>query len=1222
MKYFTLLILTISIISSNTVFGQFGSKYVSQNFLQLEDMSSCDIDGDGDADVVAASWLDNKIAWFENLNGDGNYGRFNIVSTSVSGAFIVLTTDIDNDGDFDIIAASHDSSIYIFKNIDGLGTFDTGQNISTNFSIRNMLLIDINNDGTLDIVYSGYQQGNILNCSWFENTGNGVFNSENIISETGDNPFGIYSSDIDGDNDNDILITSYSNNYIAYYENIDGQGTFSSLQIIVNTNNGGPEFIITSDIDGDNDDDIIYAAYNKIVWLENDGLGNFGSPNLLSTSSSYSSIEGIASADIDNDNDNDIVFFTGNGSTKLCWYENEDGYGDFTYYPHHISENVSTKSCKIVDIDNDNDLDIFITGNNKLRWFENNNGQGTFDIYPNTVDVYNYSAICTSDINSDGYTDIVIASNDPDDERIAWYRNIDGQGNFDIQKLINTDHYINIIRGFDIDNDGDNDFVIMKNDEISWYENLDGLGTFGTKQIIEDNVGFVRDFQLNDIDNDSYIDLIILDNHTVNLYKNNGNNTFTEQTIISNSDYISSIAIDDIDNDGDKDVVVSAYSSNHKIAWFENDNGTFNTQNIISLIDLDPRDVFTADINNDGNIDVLSASTQDAKISWYPNLGQGNFGSQIIISSNFSGAERVDAFDVDTDGDIDIIGFGNGSYSSFFKNIDGQGCFEFANYIPKYDINSDINSDGAFDLVRNRYSESILWYPNYYNFGSKIQGHCFFDINQNGNKDSNEVGINYFQVQAAPDEIASFTDTCGNFKFITELGSYTVNYAETNNWHLTTSYTEYNVNLTVNEPIIDSLFFGFYPDTFITNIRTKLIGSNTRCDDINTLWLEYQNIGPTMPNGVIELVIDTQITFISSSTTPDSIVSNSLFWHFDTLDYFEHKIINLTILMPDFNSIGDIIKNVTNIYTTDSTGQFVFTDTLSEVLECSYDPNDKIVTPRGEGANGIISNTETLEYTVRFQNTGNAEAINIKIRDQIDEDLDIQTVQILASSHNVQVYTQQNNWLVFQFDSIMLPDSSASFLESQGFVKYSIRVSNTALPNAPIYNTANIYFDNNPAVVTNTTLNTVECYITPTAPSIETIDSVLSVTTPYQVQWYVNDTIIFGATDTSYYTTMQGNYTVEVIDNNGCSSFSDAFVILNTDKFEHNFGVNIYPNPTTGIIKVSAENIEQITVFNINGKRLFITNKNSFNLSAYPKGIYIVKVATQNGVVVKKVILE
>ena len=102
--------------------------------------------------------------------------------------------------------------------------------------------------------------------------------------------------------------------------------------------------------------------------------------------------------------------------------------------------------------------------------------------------------------------------------------------------------------------------------------------------------------------------------------------------------------------------VLSASSSDNKIAWYANDgSGNFGTQQVITTAALNVKGIYATDLDGDGDMDVLSASNLDDKIAWYPNDGTGNFGSQLVITTAADGAYDVYATDLDGDGDMDVL---------------------------------------------------------------------------------------------------------------------------------------------------------------------------------------------------------------------------------------------------------------------------------------------------------------------------------------------------------------------------------------------------------------------------------------------------------------------------------------------------------------------------------------------------------------------------------------
>jgi uncharacterized repeat protein (TIGR01451 family) len=144
------------------------------------------------------------------------------------------------------------------------------------------------------------------------------------------------------------------------------------------------------------------------------------------------------------------------------------------------------------------------------------------------------------------------------------------------------------------------------------------------------------------------------------------------------------------------------------------------------------------------------------------------------------------------------------------------------------------------------------------------------------------------------------------------------------------------------------------------------------------------------------------------------------------------------------------------------------------VVRGSYDPNDKSVDPAGEGAEHIIRPSTPMTYTVRFQNTGNADAINVFILDTLDADLDVLSLEILGSSHTMMYSLLPGNILRFDFSNINLPDSNANEPASHGYVMYRINHVNNIADLSQISNTAYIYFDFNAPVVTNTVTNKID----------------------------------------------------------------------------------------------------------------------------------------------------
>jgi len=232
------------------------------------------LDGDSDLDVITNTQDDLTLSWFENLDGQGNFGTQQIVTSTVTNGRSVFAEDIDGDDDMDLVCASYgDSSIVWFENLDGQGTFSAEKIIAppdVTAGVNELICIDLDGDNDLDVL-SAYTQDDRI--SWYENLdGLGTFGSERIITEIAGLPTSIYAVDLDNDDDIDVISAGADSveGVVAWYQNLDGLGTFGP-QEIVEDNSNGTRSVFSEDIDDDGDNDILTSLWweNTINWHEN-----------------------------------------------------------------------------------------------------------------------------------------------------------------------------------------------------------------------------------------------------------------------------------------------------------------------------------------------------------------------------------------------------------------------------------------------------------------------------------------------------------------------------------------------------------------------------------------------------------------------------------------------------------------------------------------------------------------------------------------------------------------------------------------------------------------------------------------------------------------------------------------------------------------------------------------------------------------------------------------
>lgn len=328
-----------------------------------------DLDGDGLIDVASANRFGSDITWFKNL-GNGQFGPLQLIA-DLNQPLDVNGADLDGDGDIDILATTPALDLTVwYENLDGLGTFSTQKVISNETFVANDVQAgDIDNDGDIDLVTGSSSSG----VAWHENLdGLGNFGPKQVINDNISNARAVSIVDIDGDDDKDVVAVSSSSFTLSWYENIDGLGTFSPIQILAG-NALAKSAIFAEDIDGDGDKDLVTTtnAENKVEWHENlGGAGNFASPQII-TAEAQGAIS-VFVTDLDNDGDMDVLA-SSLQDDKIAWYENLDGQGDFGPQIIISLDSQSPFSVQAADLDNDGDMDVLSASrnDNKVAWYEN-----------------------------------------------------------------------------------------------------------------------------------------------------------------------------------------------------------------------------------------------------------------------------------------------------------------------------------------------------------------------------------------------------------------------------------------------------------------------------------------------------------------------------------------------------------------------------------------------------------------------------------------------------------------------------------------------------------------------------------------------------------------------------------------------------------------------------------------------------------------------------------
>lgn len=259
------------------------------------------------------------------------------------------------------------------------------------------------------------------------------------------------------------------------------------------------------------------------------------------------------------------------------------------------------------------------------------------------------------------------------------------------------------------------------------------------------------------------------------------------------------------------------------------------------------------------------------------------------------------------------------------------------------------------------------------------------------------------------------------------------------------------------------------------DLNSNLISLPFRRGFSSNIWVDAFNDGCTSVFGSLKVILDPMTTFNSSIPMPTNISGDTLMWALNTFNCDSlHFIPNISVTTSLLTSIGDTvcIQSIITPISGDADQSNNIKNYCFPVLN-GYDPNDKQVYPKGKCPQGYILNNQLLTYTVRFQNTGNASAININVLDSLDINLDLNSLRVISSSHNMFTEVLPNRVLNFHFNNINLPDSTSNETGSHGYVIFEVMPLTNLANGTIIENKADIYFDYNSPIVTNKVLNTV-----------------------------------------------------------------------------------------------------------------------------------------------------
>lgn len=471
-----------------------------------------------------------------------------------------------------------------------------------------------------------------------------------------------------------------------------------------------------------------------------------------------------------------------------------------------------------------------------------------------------------------------------------------------------------------------------------------------------------------------------------------------------------------------------------------------------------------------------------------------------------------------------------------------------------------------------------------------ISGTVYVDANTNCILDAGETGLENIRVNCSGYG-STFTDANGFYSFRVPTGTYTIS-EQVKAFYPLASCQSNNVSVSVVAAAGCNNVVNFANDvTTIHDLKIVTVNSTLPPIPGNNYRQKVivKNQGTVAETGIqMGYQHDSQMPFANSTLTsfmqPNSVgapYNYSVTTGFPSLNPNRSSVMLLNYNTPTNIPLGTTVNfydTVTHVAPIGTNWLLDYSpwdnvNTYQTSVIGSYDPNYKEVSPKGEGPNGAFTSAvKEFDYTIHFQNEGTYFAQNIYITDQLDDDFDWTTFKPGYSDYYYTVTLSETGLVTFTFPKINLPWKDAYGDElSSGLVNYSIQRKDNTPQGTQFTNTADIFFDFNAPITTNTTVNTLD----------------------------------------------DGNTNVEdEIRNNGIA-------------------VELYPNPARDILNISVNKLPQhetaiLSLIDIVGNVVRAekielqqgSTELTRNISDLAKGAYIARIQFENGAsIVKKVVL-
>lgn len=497
--------------------------------------------------------------------------------------------------------------------------------------------------------------------------------------------------------------------------------------------------------------------------------------------------------------------------------------------------------------------------------------------------------------------------------------------------------------------------------------------------------------------------------------------------------------------------------------------------------------------------------------------------------------------------------------------------------------------------------------PYYYCFNDSgisnigfASGKVLYDANHNGITDSLDTPMGGIVISNG--KTSAISSSNGNYlmplaQINDTISAYTgQNYASVSPVYRIVNAGDTGIDFLVIQPNVTDL-----------SINATLVNPPRRGFK-NTLFLNIKNEGSSTSAYDIKLVKDHLTFFKSAVPSPNAVNGDTLIWNCSSISpagYFTIKIID-SVSVND--QLSRSLHYVATLFTAQSDTLLSNNiDSIQTIIVGAYDPNDKAVEPKIYTDSNKLAD-DFLTYTIRFQNTGNAYASYVRIDDTLSPLLDITTLQTVAASHSFNVDFRAGNVISYWFPGISLPYSGVNEPGSHGYVTFKIKPKATWMKQQTITNTAQIYFDFNLPLTTNTVSSEI------TNPTFSTLNAsvcdsfLLNGITYYATGSYTQTLVNAAGFDSIITLNLLVNAYQKIINQAACETFAFNNLVYDSS--------GVYQHVFTNVAGCDSTIVLNLTINRNHPATLTETACETFQLNAISydsSGIYTQLLTTAGG---------